>query len=67
MSRSLCSVPRSRCTYDEAEFCKVMPKYVDQNVLGQVGRYRDEGYPADAGLYAGGSSPARTTIPRSVS
>jgi hypothetical protein len=52
--------PERGCIYDEAEFCKKMPKYVDQRVLEQVAHYRAQGFPAGAGLFAGGVI-ARTT------
>jgi hypothetical protein len=48
------------CIYDEAVFCKDMLKYVGQKVLEQVSHYREQGYPARAGLFAGGVIVRRT-------
>lgn len=54
--------PDRGCVYDEAEVCQDMPKYADHDVLGQVAHYRRQGYPAKAGLFAGGVI-ARTKDP----
>lgn len=56
--------PERGCIYDEAVFCKDMPKYVSQKVLEQVGHYREESYPAGAGLFAGGVIARRTHDPK---
>jgi Protein of unknown function (DUF616) len=46
--------PDRGCIYDEAEISQQMIKYRDQNITGQVACYRKEGFPAQAGLFAGG-------------
>lgn len=47
--------PEARdCIYQEAEYCKTMPKYVDQRIEAQANFYRSQGYPEHNGLYACG-------------
>ncbi len=47
--------PENRdCIYQEAEYCKDMPKYRDQKVLEQVNAYRLDGFPEHNGLFACG-------------
>jgi hypothetical protein len=42
------------CIYQEAEYCKNMPKYIDSQIDTQVEHYREMGYPEHKGLYACG-------------
>lgn len=46
--------PERGCLYEEAEFCRTMPKYADQDIVGQVRHYREAGFPERFGLFAGG-------------
>lgn len=46
--------PERGCLYEEAEFCRTMPKYADQDIAGQVKHYREAGLPERFGLFAGG-------------
>jgi hypothetical protein len=46
--------PWRTCIYQEAGECWDMVKYQDQPILAQVEHYRDQGWPQDAGLIAGG-------------
>ena len=46
--------PDRDCIYDELEAAVGMPKYTGLPLRGQVAHYRTEGFPAHAGLMAGG-------------
>jgi len=46
--------PDRDCIYQEAEVSKQMPKYEPSHIDAQIGRYRDQGYPEHAGLWASG-------------
>jgi hypothetical protein len=50
-----------RCIYQEAEYCKNMPKYKDVDIQGQVDAYRQQGYPELNGLWACGLVVRRHT------
>ncbi len=42
------------CIYDEADYCKDLEKYKNVDILKQVEKYRQDGYPTHAGLWACG-------------
>jgi len=46
--------PDRDCIYEEAEVSKTMPKYDVAEIDAQMARYRAEGYPEHAGLWASG-------------
>ena len=57
-----CRHPENRnCIYDEAEYCKNMPKYVSQPIDNQVEQYKNDGYPRQNGLYACGIIVSKPT------
>jgi len=46
--------PDRDCIYAEAEFCHMFAKYIDVDIMGQVEKYRQQGWPEHAGLWACG-------------
>jgi hypothetical protein len=63
-SMALCLHPERGCIYDEANLCQPMAKYCDQNIMGQVAHYREEGFPAKWGLFAAGIIARRNNDPK---
>jgi len=63
-SIALCLHPERGCIYDEANVCHLMAKYCDQNIVGQVAYYRDQGFPAKWGLFAAGIVARRNDDPK---